>query len=156
MGCPTGPRGRKCQAGFGQPYVRDIFSETAQFSGLGVVYIRALRIGWKALIGHNRVPNYHMGGGGESESRRKLLQGFILQIRSGKCTQRHSPNKALQRKGVLHFALSSENSLDMVDCNRSSRVLQPYGQCGIRENICQESGLATPLTEHREVKLVPA
>lgn len=33
-------------------------------------------------------------------------------------------DEALLRKGVLHFAGSSESHPDMVDCNLSSRVLQ--------------------------------
>lgn len=46
------------------------------------------------------------------------------------CAWRDSPNSIRQRSGspgrngVLHFALSSKNYPDMVDCNLSSRVLQ--------------------------------
>ena len=59
----------------------------------------------------------------------------IVQIRSGMCAQRHSPNKVLQWKWSPSEkgsppALSSENYLDMVDYNLSIRVRPPWGWYG--------------------------
>lgn len=94
---------------------------------------------WEGLIGHSSVPNYHFGRKcwvglkcWIMQHLQEALHRAFLQIRSGICAKRWSPDKIGQRRGspaekkkkfsILHQAQGPyQNS---VDCNLNSRAFQ--------------------------------
>lgn len=111
----------------------------------GEVYKRSQGMGNKGLICHNTVPNYLMERKGWLVLSKYLIIiwagrkncDYILShaAPAGTSIQRHPLTKVMHRcsqkffkqgwrKEVLHFTLSSKSSLDMVDCNITSRIPQ--------------------------------